>query len=794
MMKPDFSKDGLKRFFLYHAEKIILGVSVLLMGLFFWLGFNAQPFKEKSPSDLASMAGQAEQYIAKADSWDQIREVDARKGETDLVKRIQAGNEAIEVASYPFGFWSIRAKTLSTRKDPQLVSAQDLVATHFIAPLFFTPSNLSSDVEAKDPLSEFPLVSDEASDDGNQRKRPGRDGDDGDAGSNKLGRGGLPPAGPQDQGSPRRDEAKAAQEVGGRVLAIHQKTIPGVRPPKWQISNSSEQVLLEDVVVVTGLVNVKQLKQNFVESFSDAVGYLPSRDKPVFKYLEVQRAEVSDVEPKWVDISEQISRLNSATPTKLLTMPEAEYPSAPEVVDPSCYDPVVTQPIPAFTQFDYRKIANHPTLPFRKPEKLLEEKKAETLTNIFGDGDGDGNDGEGSEESSAEEKGPSRLGSDTSKYVDALHSRKLKSDFKLVRFFDLSRKEPGKSYQYRVRLWVSDPNNVNADSDSGDAGGNLGVAGRDGKSSRGRRPSKPSKGGMLSGGGSEGAVGGFGEGPERGESRDGGEARGGEPRGGQPERGGGGSEGTEDEDAGYDAVELTPQMLQPEVRARLTAVEKKPDPKDRNKFNYSIQEPGYDALVQVPKGKDELRFCRPTSWSEPVKVTIDALPRGDVIAGSVEPPRSIRVGTFELIDGEPIIELVVAPWDRALRSMLPGRKKAYRGEALDFLSPAHVLNPVSWLVHKLENAPVFSQAVMVDLMGGNELALPRDDMMRYHTAAEILVMEPDGSLKVSNDLADRTKFKQALLLPDDPSEFGTSRERKNETENRDDGSSKGGRR
>jgi hypothetical protein len=80
---------------------------------------------------------------------------------------------------------------------------------------------------------------------------------------------------------------------------------------------------------------------------------------------------------------------------------------------------------------------------------------------------------------------------------------------------------------------------------------------------------------------------------------------------------------------------------------------------------------------------------------------------------------------------------------------------------------------------------------MVDLMGGSELALPKDDVMRYHTAAEMLIMEPDGSLKVTNDLTDRTKYKQALLLPDDPKEFGKPREKKQEEDDR--GSEFGGR-
>jgi hypothetical protein len=800
-MRPDFSKEGLKRFFLYHTEKIILGVSILLMGLFFWLGFSAPPFKDKSPTDLIGMADRAEQYVAKTDSWEQIRELDARKGETDLVKRIQVGNEAIQVSNYPFGFWSIRAKTLSTRKDPQLIPAKDLVAKHFVAPLFFTPTNLRKDAAVEDPLSEIPLVSEAlASDSPPPRRGPGR-GQPGDDTEGRRGdqRGGMPDAGDASS-STRPEDEKTDIEVGDRILAIHKQTLPGIRPAKWELSNQTESVLLDDVVVVTGLVNVKELKRNFNESFSDAVGYLPSRDKPAFKYLEVQRAEVGEAEPQWVDISEQISRLISATPKSLTVMPNSEFPSAPEVVDPSCFDPVITQPIPAFTQFDYRKIANHPTLNFRTPEALKGETKAAVVTDIFANDDVP--DSEGDAEL-AEEKIPIRLGSDTAKYAEAMTDRKLKNDYKLVRFFDLSRKETGKQYQYRVRYWVSDPNNFQAG--GGQMAGALGERGesasRGGGRAPGGRPPGGSKnmatggaGGNMSAGDGLGA--GKGGGAQEGEARGGGPGRGGPGRGDAARGGAGqgrtGSGQEADEDAGYAAVEITPQMKDPEVRARLTKAEEKQDEKDKSKVVYYVQEPGYEELVQVPKGRDDLRFCRPSAWSEPIKVVINPQPRGDVIAGNVEKPRTIRVGSFELLDGEPLIDLVVAPWDRALRAMLPGRKKAYRGEALDFVASAHVLNPLSWLVHKLDNAPIFSQTVMVDLMGGSELALPKDDVMRYHTAAEMLIMEPDGSLKVTNDLADRTKYKQALLLPDDPKEFGTPREKKQE-EDDNRGSEFGGR-
>jgi hypothetical protein len=811
MKKPDFSKEGMKKFFLYHSEKLILGVSLGLMGLFFWLGFSGKPFKDKTPSDLVGLADQAQQYIVNETSWEQIRGADARQGELDLVNRIQVGNQAVEVSNYPFGFWSIRAKTPATRKDPQLLPPKDLVATHVVQPVIFSPRRLRANAPVDDPLADLELAEAPSSLSGERGGALGGRADGrGRGGRDPSGRGGRDGRG--DFGSdPGPDEEEEAREdavvidAGTSVLAVHDKTMPGIRPSRWQISTQSEQVLLGDVVIVTGLIDAKQLKANYLESFSDAIGYLPSRDKPRFKFLEVQRAEISaGEEPVWKDISEQIERTELATPGSLTLMPEAEYQSAPESIDPYSYDPILSKPIPAFTQFDYRSLTIHPKLKPRSVDPIAEEVKRATITDLASTNPDD------EEQDTDEDKIPVRLGSDTSKYREALASKELKSDYKLVRFFDLSKKETGKTYAYRARVWFSDPNSVaTGEEDSmsgsdrggrpgsgrpgtdpgmgdggsqGSLGGNFGPGQNRGGGSRGEPGMGDGggrMGGLLGGSGRGGIMGQGRGGPAPGQDRGGGGIAG-QGRGG-PGRGDGGTD-EENEDAGYENTPLTPQMKTPEVRARLAGASQKIDPKDKSKYIYFVSEPGYSEPVQVPTGKDQLRFCRPSPWSAPVEIKIIEQPRGDILAGGIESPRAIKIGSKELADGEPVADLVVAPWDKFFRAMFPGRKKSYRGESLDFAANIHVLNPISWVVHRMENAPIFSQTVLVDMMGGDELALPRDELMRHRTAAEVLVMQPDGSLKVTNDLATRTKFKQALFQPDDSNEVGELREKKPEPE------------
>jgi hypothetical protein len=801
-MKPDFSKEGMKRFFLYHTEKIILTISVLLMGLFFWLGFSAQPFKEKSPTELVNLADRASSYIGNPQAWEQIRGVEARTGEEDLVRRITAGNDAIDVANYPFGFWSIRAKTLSKRKDPQLVPPTELVTTHIYAPVYWSPRNLRADAPIDDPLAKFQLASEavtvqSGSGLGGARDPGGaRAGSEGDLnpgrgrGDNNRPGGAGPVTGGDDGGSSSRgDEAKKAEiDAGTEVLAIHEKTMPGIRPRYWQFSNQSEQILLGDVVVVTGLIDIKALRTSYLDSFLDSIGYFPSRDKPEFRFLEVQRAEVTEgQEAVWEDISNRIELINKATPKSLLIMPSADYPSAPESVEESVYDPVISSPIPAFAGLDYRRFVNHPKLGHRKPDPIPEAKKAESMMDFSGVASTP-------VDPENEEKLPVRLGRDFTKFIEALNKKDTANNYKLIRFFDVSPKDPGKVYQYRVRVWLSDPNNESTEPQQFAGGEGVGAgAGRGanvgGPGGRAGRAGAPSLGGANvgasgtggTGAGQTGSLAGAGPGAGTGAGDRGRPGSGVDPRGGggNPGRGGTGGTGGSGGQAGsdddrYTYVALTPQMKTPEVRARLSAAAQKPDPKEREKQTYFIQEPGYEELIQIPEGKEFLRFCRPSPWSEPVKLKVNPQSSGDLLAGKVEIPRSIRVGTTEILEAEPSIDIVVAPWDRFLRAMLPGRKKSFRGEALDFAANAHVLNPINWLVHRIDNAPILSRSVLVDLMGGTELAISNEPT-RYHTASEMLVMNPDGSLSVTNDLEDRTKYKQALLQPDDVNEVGTPR-------------------
>ena len=68
MKKPKFSlgQGGLQGFFLQHVEKIVLGVVLLIVGLFLYSGYGLEGYKhEKTPIDLKATTNSAREKMEK---------------------------------------------------------------------------------------------------------------------------------------------------------------------------------------------------------------------------------------------------------------------------------------------------------------------------------------------------------------------------------------------------------------------------------------------------------------------------------------------------------------------------------------------------------------------------------------------------------------------------------------------------------------------------------------------------------------------------------------------------------
>jgi len=888
MKKPDFSKAAMSKFFLHHTEKLVLGVSLVLLGLFFWMGFKAKPFAEKTPDDLAKMADRAGQYIQSDTSWDAIKPY--RNGFKDVDKVIK-NNSTVTASKYNIDpFTGIVAATLAPRTDPALLRIIEPEIDVFSGPMVLAlNTSMQVDPFADHPFapaSELPVGGsnsggfdgDESGGDfGDMDPSMGGGGDPG----GMFGGGGRGGQGEDDGGrsSRKTDDESTVPElegVGTRMLTVHDHRFPGIRPIKHGLPPSSSKSFLYNIVVVKGLVDYQAQWKQFEKSFSNGIGYYPDRDRPIYQFLQVERREVSEggapVQGKageWEDRSEMVTFNMPEFYPQIHRMPKAFYPSAPEVIAPENFDPVLTQPIPPITMVDYRPYVNHSKLAGKSrtfPEtKKVEEAKVIGAEDIFtsspgggsggqspfgggagggkfgggggggmggmgaggpggslgggppggagggrsgggmGGGMGGGGMGGGGLGGVAQEQ--SRAGSDFTDYYKSLESHKApESSYRLVRFFDVMT-TPGKSYEYRMRAWLADPNNED----------------------------RTNTFATLQGGGAV-SSGGFGN--DLGADEDMGESESDEAygspggrSGGAGRPGGSGPPQSDDKPAEAKYVAIKSTMKVPPVRKRLNRTKEIKDDKTGD-VKYIVYEPRFDENgapvldkdgnevfdeIPVPKapigkgadGKniyaDYLKHARPTQWSDPVKVTVRSR-KGQVAGGKVANAKKLTLRTPETTTqvpvGEPTAEVAAAVWwGRNLGTALPTKQTVSRGDALNFYTTSYFLHPITWRVHVAKNVdvedgeaqfmvPIETNNVVIDMMGGEELPLPRTEKMRFSVASEMLVMDEFGEFSVKNDMEDSAQFRNLLFLEDDSQTVGRGKRRKKKS--KDNGDSRGG--
>ena len=148
MKTPDLSTAAMKKFFLYHSEKLILGISVLLLGLFCWIGWNTKPFTEKTPGELVNMADRADDYIHSLTSWERMKPF--RNGEGQLLSKIKDANNVVNPERYMVEpFTGSVVATLAPRLDPTVFPVIEPHAEVFTAPVVIAMNS----TEWEDPLS-----------------------------------------------------------------------------------------------------------------------------------------------------------------------------------------------------------------------------------------------------------------------------------------------------------------------------------------------------------------------------------------------------------------------------------------------------------------------------------------------------------------------------------------------------------------------------------------------------------------------------------------------------------------
>ena len=824
MKMPSMDGASIKRFFVYHCEKLILALSVVLLGLFFWFGYSTETYEKTTPSKMVDQAKSAHRYMVDEKAWDSIASV--RQGDDEVIDRIMQVPE-VQHGSFMIGPASYPVKRDAQRIDIALSRPSDFYATPFVGPWIAQTKN-----RARDPLPpnvyEFvqPVVekqekksvaSNASSNYGGQYAGGGPPGmgggdeeDDMMGGGMMGGKGGM--MGSDNKNSKSRKKEDPV-DAGTYVSTALEMSTPGLRE-----AFSPTNVMSYNLtgVAVTGVVDHRQMWKQFKSSYVSSFGYHPDRDTPRYDYVQVERRLVKKdgTTEAWVDLSRNLASQSELFPSSLDT--------APEIVSADEYDGITTMPIPPLAM-NYKPFAIHPKASYRNfPIKEVEDEDVADGQELKMEDDEDEDDsprkggrragsqrrrgaigGGGSSFGGMGMGGPGggpgggppsgayagsgmggmmgggmmggkgggamggpggpRTSADYTAYQEVDIREEPKSDIKVVRFFDIHGVRANATYQYRVRLWLRDPNNEDPDLKNDISGGSGGSGGMG-------MGGKGGMGGMMGGG-----------------------------MGGR--RGGGDEEDDEDrrkeeEDMKYSKkTSIANNMIHPDARERLRRARE--DRVDGKKVYFVSEKYGENneyVEIKVPDGEDYLRFARPTPWSQTIEVKVDASP-SFVFAGEPVEVRRVAVGRGSVLDGEPSMKVASGKYmqrGQLAGVKIPFRKEVKAGDLLDFNQPTHVLHPVTRNVHKVSDVEVQTSKVVLDVSDGEVLDVSKKAPIEYFYPGEILVMDANGNIQLRNDMDDRTDYLAVMLEKDEKSSIGGRRRRKPKTNPNDPFGGKGG--
>lgn len=793
--KVSLDKDAMQQFFMLHGEKLGMLVVLGLLGYFVYSGMNVEGLSDdQTPDRLVAIAEQKESNV-NTTNFDEFAKV--RSAKPNLVEEVK-GEVVMDPAAYPIVATqepAMKPKTLRT--DPPLrVAMNPHVVGTYAAIALAGPAN------HQEKVFDLPLAPEPEGDSRSNRRedegtssgpglgfpgsfpgsggsgfpssgpggasgggsgRGGRSSGSGSSGSGSSGfPGSFPSSGESDGGSGSIGSFPGAPGLsgvtaGGRsVPMVQQNEMVGVAgrvPANTRLYNTY-------VVSVSYLFPHKVQWNEFESTFREAYGYSPARDIPRYLKFEVERSEDGGA---WESITGRINQYPKSYATQII-----------DVVDPKSIDPSLTLPIPPTMLASPFELGGH-------PEVATRDFNAKPGTNATGEeGEAEGEEGvdpddpfaatnRGSGGASNPYMPPGSGGSGSSMMMGngplgsssgsgqgssmmmggrglGLTNTPLKpeSDYKLIRFFDLEAK-PGKSYRYRVRVWLADPNHQEESASVAGTGG-TGVGGG------AALPGGPM--GISSGGGggaaADASVGGA-SGPGSG-----------------PGGSGSGEEGSESGMIGRPPAPIIPvdqSDLDPVVRRRIRDWKESPE---------------FAALAEEDAS---LRYARATEWSvETDPIVVPETSEANVFAGPARVIDYSDAAGIRYTNDEPGAALVVSQFDMTLGTNTPAKLDVLRGSWLSFSKPSEFLNPIDMSIRTMgtkadpseddsedviEPLDFTADAFVVDVFGGNSVSLS-GIRQKLVTGSEVLVVDSEGTFTITDEFEDLKEYRHALFLDDEP--------------------------
>ncbi|MFN3148977.1 hypothetical protein [Bremerella sp.] len=487
MKKLDLQSGGLKSKLILHVEKLVFGLAIVLVVLFVYLG-TQQPSIDTSPDDLVRASDQARTNIEKQ-TWAEVE--DERWIPPEYQTAATRASKPIPLAPYetPSSFRVRHKESIEKRPDPDLLPLADLEVTPGFAPFAF----LSPQVAGQPGMG---MMREGGS--GMMSSGSGYEGYSGGSYGSEYGGG---------YGS------GYGSEMGGAVDPNAPPTLTPEQLLQFGQARGGTGSKIEGkyFVAITGLAPLKKQLDMYEAAFKDRANYMEGRDYPRYVHFAIERRE-QNPDGSWGEWQKSIN----VNQERLIARHRWAF-MPDEVAPPEYLDPTLSFPMPPILLFNPGDWGRHSTVPKYEPREagygnegmMSEEMEGIMLPEAGGDLPGDvpgllgpggamgamGSEGGGGymgpygrpgmmpgmsgtgtnittpppgmmrKPGGSRSGGMSISGSEGGGYGGGYSSggysggtSMFDAENKMFRFYDTS-VSPNKSYQYRVQLWLEDPNN-----------------------------------------------------------------------------------------------------------------------------------------------------------------------------------------------------------------------------------------------------------------------------------------------------------------------------------------------
>lgn len=462
MKKLDLQSGGLKSKLILHVEKLVFGLAIVLVVVFVYLGTQQKSIKT-TPSDLVSASDSARTNIEQQ-TWEKVAE--ERWVPPEYQTAATRASKPIPLAPYetPSSFRVRHKESIEKRPDPALLPLADLEVTTGFAP--------------------FAFLSPQQAGQGGMGMREGGPG--------------MMPSG---------SEYDSYSGGGyGSEMGMVDANAPPVLTPEQALEfgqprgGTGSKIEGKYFVAIMGLAPLKKQLDIYEAAFKDRANYMEGRDYPRYVHFAIERRE-QNPDGTWGEWEKSIN----VNQERLIARHRWAF-LPDEVAPPEYLDPTLSFPMPPILLFNPGDWGRHSTVPKYEPREqgyggegiMSEEMEGVMLPGAGGDLPGDlpgfmGPGGAMGSEGSGGFMGPygrpgrmpgmNGVGNNMTTPPPGMMrkptgnrgggmsiargesgggygggSSMFDAENKMFRFYDTS-VVPNKSYQYRVQLWLEDPNN-----------------------------------------------------------------------------------------------------------------------------------------------------------------------------------------------------------------------------------------------------------------------------------------------------------------------------------------------